>query len=525
MPSWTRGGWALLSLVFACPWLQATDTTTPAHNPTTKQPNIVVILADDLGYGDVRAFHPNGKIATPHLDKLAAQGMIFTDAHSGSAVCTPTRYGLLTGRYCWRTPLQSGVLWGYSPRLIEPGRATIAELLRAQGYHTTCIGKWHLGMDWPLQSGGIAQTEKDIRKIDYTKKIANGPTTVGFDSFYGITGSLDMPPFIWIENDHTVGVPTVDKKLVRIGFAHKDFEGVDVLPTIRRKAVATITERAQAKDGKPFFLYLPLNAPHAPILPAADWQGKSGLNAYADFVMQTDAVVGDVLHTLDQNHCADNTLVIFTSDNGCSPQAKFAELLAKKHNPNAHFRGHKADIYEGGHRVPFLVRWPGVVKPGTSCAQLACLTDIFRTVAEAAKVPVPDRAGEDSVSLVPLLRHPEGAAVRESVIHHSINGSFAIRTPRWKLIFCPGSGGWSFPRPGRDDTSTLPSVQLFDMVADVREKQNVAADHPEIVQQLTQLLEKQIADGRSTPGQPSPNTTPVDYLRASREAQRPLKKK
>lgn len=525
MRSWTRCGWTLLGLILATPLASATDTTTSTQTPKTKTPNIVVILADDLGYGDVRALNPNGKIATPHLDKLAAQGMIFTDAHSGSAVCTPTRYGLLTGRYCWRSPLKVHVLWGHSPRLIEPGRATIADLLRTKGYHTACIGKWHLGMDWPLKSGGIAQTDKDIRKIDYTKPIANGPTTVGFDSFYGITGSLDMPPFIWIQNDRTVGVATVDKQLVRVGPAHKDFEGVDVLPGIGRKAVDTITKWGQAQDGKPFFLYLPLSSPHAPILPAADWQGKSGLNAYGDFVMQTDAVVGDVLHALEQAHCADNTLVIFTSDNGCSPQAKFAELLAKKHNPNAHFRGHKADIYEGGHRVPFLVRWPGVVKPGSKSAHLACLNDIFRTAADVAGVSVPDNAGEDSVSLVPLFRHPDGAAVRDSVIHHSINGSFAIRVPRWKLAFCPGSGGWSFPRPGRDDTSKLPAVQLFDMVADVGEKQNRAADHPEIVQRLTRMLEKQIAEGRSTPGQPSQNTTPVDYLQASRAAQQPLKKK
>lgn len=511
----------LFLLGFACSVVHATET--PAQ-PEPKQPNIVVILADDLGYGDVHALNPDGKIATPNLDRLAAHGMTFTDAHSGSAVCTPTRYGLLTGRYCWRSPLKSGVLFGLSPRLIEPGRATIADLLRTRGYHTACIGKWHLGMDWSLQTGGTAQTDSNAWKVDYTRPISNGPRSVGFDSFFGITGSLDMPPFVWIRNEHTVGVPTVEKKWYRAGPAHTDFEAVDVLPELGSKAVDYIHKRAGAADGNPFFLYLPLNAPHAPVVPSAEWKGKSGVNVYTDFVMQTDSVVGNVLQALDREKIAENTLVIFTSDNGCSPTANFAELRQKGHNPSYQFRGHKADIYEGGHRVPFLVRWPGVVKPGSTTAHLACLTDIFRTAAEAGGAKVPDTAGEDSVSLIPLFRNPTGNAVRDSVIHHSINGSFAIRVPRWKLAFCPGSGGWSAPRPGRDDTSSLPPVQLFDLIADVGETRNRIAEHPHVAKRLTQMLEKQITDGRSTPGQPSVNTTPVDYRKAGREAHQPKKK-
>ena len=496
-----------------------------ANLPTLAEagpPNVVVILADDLGYGDVQCLNPAGKIPTPHLDKLAAQGMTFTDAHSGSAVCTPTRYGLLTGRYAWRSPLKSGVLYGYSPRLIEPNRQTIADVLGKAGYHTACIGKWHLGMDWPLKEGGIAKSAGDAKKVDYAQAIANGPTAVGFDQFFGISASLDMPPYIWIQDDHCVGLPTVEKTWIRKGPAHPDFEAIDVLPTLGKKAVEYVTERSN--DEKPFFLYMPLASPHTPILPTDEWKGKSGLNAYADFVMQTDAVVGDVLAALEKAGTAENTLVIFTSDNGCSPQANFKELLAQGHNPSHIYRGHKADIFDGGHRVPFLVRWPGVVKPGSTTAGLACLTDIFRTAADAAGAAVPGTAGEDSVSLVGVLKGETKSTGRESVIHHSINGSFAIREGKWKLNMCPGSGGWSDPRPGRANLSEAEPVQLYDLSADPGEMMNLASQETETVARLTQLLERQAMSGRSTPGPESKNTTPVDVRKAGLNAMKPRKK-
>lgn len=497
----------------------------------TKHPNIVYILADDLGYGDVRCLNPQGKITTPHLDRLAAAGMIFTDAHSSSAVCTPTRYGLLTGRYNWRSRLKSGVMGGMSPPLIEPGRLTVPAFLQQQGYHTACIGKWHLGFEWSRRPDTAPFTDgiekgADGWRVDFSKAIARGPNAYGFDYFFGLAASLDMVPYAFIENDRVTKVPTVDKAFpmmsgrtngaTRKGPAAADFEAIDVLPTLTRRAVAYINERAgDAKSGRPFFLYVPLNAPHTPIAPSKEWQGKSGLNPYADFVMETDARVGEVLDALDRSGVAGNTLVIFTSDNGCSPEAKFPELLSKGHNPSAQFRGTKADIFEGGHRVPFFVRWPVRVKPGTTSGQLICLNDLFATCADLLGAKLPDNAAEDSVSLLPALEGRATTPIREALVHHSINGAFAIRQGSWKLELCADSGGWSAPRPGSPAAKSLPAPQLYDLAADLAETNNVARAHPEVVARLTQLLEKYAADGRSTPGAAQPNTTPVVIHRAA----------
>ncbi len=514
-------GFALLFLSWAL--ADVGGSVCRAAEPASK-PNVVYILADDLGYGDVRCLNPAGKIATPNMDRLAAAGMTFTDAHSSSSVCSPTRYGILTGRYNWRSPLKSAVLGGYSRRLIEPGRLTVPALLKQHGYQTACIGKWHLGMDWPLQAGGFAQDYADGWKVDYTKPIQNGPTSVGFDSYFGISASLDMPPYLYIENNRSQVVPTVEKTWIRKGPAHADFEAIDVLPSLTQKALAFIDRQApQAKQGRPFFLYLPLNAPHTPILPTPPWQGKSGINAYADFVMQVDATVGQILDALGRAGVAENTLVIFTSDNGCSPMANFAELAAKGHHPSYHFRGHKADIYDGGHRIPFLVRWPAGVKAGTTSDQLICLTDLLATCAALVGAKLPDHAGEDSVNLLPALLGETTRPLREAVVHHSVDGSFAIRQGRWKLALCPGSGGWSFPRPGRDDASKLAPVQLYDLAADIGEKNNVQDKHPEVVARLTRLLEQYVADGRSTPGAPQKNTGEVDIWKAGKAAQQPPK--
>jgi arylsulfatase A len=467
----------------------------------SKHPNIIYILADDLGYGDVKSCNPESKIETPYIDSLAADGMLFTDAHSGSAVCTPTRYGVLTGQYAWRSRLKSGVLGGYSPHLIPTGRETVGSMLRKKGYHTACIGKWHLGMDW-------APTEKTQKEepanygpmnVDYTKAITNGPNSVGFDYFFGISASLDMPPFIYIENDKTVGVPTTEKKWMRKGPAHVDFEAEDVLPDITAKAVKYISERGHDAAQKPFFLYFPLNSPHTPIVPKAEFQGKSGIGAYGDFVCQTDWVVGEILTALEDNGLTENTLIIFTSDNGCSPQAKFEDLAKLGHNPNYKFRGNKADIYEGGHRVPFLVKWPGIVKAGSRSDQTICLVDLLATVADIVKVTRDNSTGEDSVSLLPALNGTDGGKpLREATVHHSINGSFAIRQGKWKLCECPGSGGWSNPRPGKATKGMLP-LQLFDLESDLGETKNVAEANPEVVKSLQALLEKYRTEGRSTP--------------------------
>ncbi len=515
----------LALLCFAASYLNAA-----AAEPD--QPNIIFILADDLGYGDVGCLNPQGKIATPNFDRLAREGLMLTDAHGGSAVCTPTRYGIMTGRYAWRSRLQSGVLGGLSPRLIESNRLTVADLLKSNGYHTACIGKWHLGMDWvklPGKSVSELNIEKpeQVHNVDYAQPITQGPNSVGFDSYFGISASLDMVPYTFIQNDRVWMLPTEDRDFAmflgrdkprcRKGPAAPGFEVEHLLPELTKRAIAYVDERAaKAKSGKPFFLYLPLASPHTPIAPTSPWQGRSKLNAYADFVMETDEAVGKLLAALDRHQLSENTLVILTSDNGCSPQADFSELVSKGHNPSYVFRGHKADIYEGGHRIPLLARWPARVKAGGKSEQLACLTDFMATCAEITGAKLPDNAAEDSFSLLPALTGQSSAAipadkiVRTSIVHHSINGSFAIREGNWKLCLCPGSGGWSSPRPGKDKDDQLPQVQLFDLAADIAETKNLQSDHPEIVQRLTALLEKYVADGRSTSGQQQPNTvTPV----------------
>lgn len=501
------------------------------------KPNVIVILADDLGYGDVRALNENGKIATPHFDKLAAAGMVFTDAHTGSSVCSPTRYGLITGRYAWRSKLQSFVLGGLSPRLIEPGRETLASMLKKHGYHTACVGKWHMGMNWNLKPGTSVseltiESREQVFNVNYDQPIADGPNAVGFDTYYGISASLDMVPYTFIENTRVTKLPTEDRDFplmlgremgrCRKGPTAPGFEVEQVLPELTRYACEYIKGRAQgAKNGQPFFLYLPLASPHTPIAPTKEWQGKSGLNYYGDFVMQTDAAVGELLQTLSQQGLADDTLVILTSDNGCSPQADFPALLAKGHNPSYKFRGHKADIYEGGHRVPFLVRWPGKVAPGSTTRQLTCLTDIMATVAEIVGEKLGEATAVDSFSFLPVLKGDASPTTRQNVIHHSINGAFAIREGDWKLCLCPGSAGWSAPRPGRDDTTGLPPVQLFQLGEDVGETNNRQATEAETVKRLTKRLEDQVAAGRTTPGAPQKNAVEVDIWRGGKATPAP----
>jgi arylsulfatase A-like enzyme len=511
---WMRLNSAITGCCLALALGHVASASAPARAP---RPSIVYILADDLGYGDVRCFNGRGKIATPHLDRLAAAGMRFTDAHSSSSVCTPTRYGILTGRYNWRSSLRWGVLFGYSSHLIEAGRLTVPEFLRQNGYRTACIGKWHLGMDWPRKQGEPSAEIATGWEIDYKKPIKNGPTTVGFDDYFGISGALDMPPFVFIARDHTVGLPTVEKTWVRTGPAAADFDAQDVLPRLVRSSASFIEKNAAAaRAGQPFFLYVPLSAPHTPIVPTREWRGKSGLNSYGDFVMQVDHAVGQILASIDRAGLGRETLVIFTSDNGCSPVAEYPELLAKGHDPSAGFRGTKADIFEGGHRVPFIVRWPGKVRAGTMSNELVCLNDLFATCAEIVGARLPDAAAEDSVSMLPAFLGTLSRPLHEAVVHHSFYGSFAIRQGRWKLALCPDSGGWSHPWPFSDEADGLPEVQLYDLGADPRERRNLQAEHPEIVDRLTRLLEKYVANGRSTPGRAQPNNGPPVIIQRRR---------
>jgi arylsulfatase A len=350
--------------------------------------------------------------------------------------------------------------------------------------------------------------------VDFARPIADGPTTLGFDTYHGISASLDMPPYVYIDDDRFAGVPTTTRKYIREGLATEDFHAVDVLPATTSKTVEFIEARARANAAEgdkpaPFFVYMPLSAPHTPIVPTKKFEGKSGLNGYGDFVMQVDDSVGQVMAALDRAGLAEDTLIIVTSDNGCSPQADFELLGQKGHYPSYVFRGMKSDIFEGGHRIPFIARWPGRVKPGSRCDQTICLTDLLATCAEILGVTLPDDAGEDSVSILPALEGRAAGPLREATVHHSINGSFSIRRGKWKLELCGDSGGWSEPKPRSKVAEALPPIQLYDMSADLGEQNNVHAEHPEVVAELTALLKRYIDQGRSTPGKPQTNDREV----------------
>ncbi|WP_372897781.1 arylsulfatase [Stieleria sp.] len=512
-PSPLRSGIATLVLAVVAS-MTAFPNARSLQAASSDRPNIIFILADDQGFGDVGALNPESKIPTPNIDRIAAEGMIFGDAHTSSSVCTPTRYSVLTGRYHWRTHLQKGVLGGFSPPLISPGRLTIASMLKSQGYKTAGIGKWHLGWDWPLKGDGTADDGGDFSKpyakgwdVDYEGEIKNGPNDLGFDYFFGISASLDMPPYVFVRNRVPTEKATVEKAFNRKGPAGANFEAVDVLPTFTEETVRFIDENADSEQ--PFFIYFPLNAPHTPIVPTDQWRGKSGINVYGDFTMQVDATVGQVLEALDKNNIADETLIVFTTDNGCSPAAKINELEAAGHDQNYIYRGHKADIYEGGHRVPFVVRWPGKVEPGSRTEHLIGQIDFLATAADITGATIPSDGAEDSVSFLPTLLGQAQQPPRQSIISQSIGGQFAIRDGDWKLCLCPGSGGWSSPRPGRHDMSNMPPMQLYDLASDPGEENNLIAEHPDRVKEMKAMLRKAIDDGRTTPGEKLANDAEI----------------
>ncbi len=474
------------------------------------KPNIVYILADDMGYGDISHLNKRAAFRTPCFDKLCQEGLHFTDAHAASAVCTPSRYSILTGRYNFRSTLKESVYEGFDTPLIEPHRKTVASYLQEQGYKTACIGKWHLGLEWSLHDN----TNKE--SVDYTKPLQNTPIDHGFDYFYGISASLDMPPYVYIENREVLGVPktviepelntevALCKQWFRPGVIGEGFVHEEVLPNCTERVLEKIEEYQE----EPFFIYFPLSAPHTPILPTKEFQGLSGTNEYGDFVLMCDAVVGQVQQKLKELGLDENTILIYTSDNGCSPMANYPELAQYGHNPSYIFRGTKADIYEGGHRIPLLVSWPKVIAPASRSDEPVCLTDLFATLVDIFGDTLPDNVAEDSVSNLSIWRgEPRTEPLREALVHHSINGSFSIRKGDWKLEMCPDSGGWSKPTPG-SLPANAPPVQLYHMKTDVREQYNVYDQYPEVVAELRNLLIQYILNGRSTPGAAQKNTGP-----------------
>lgn len=475
------------------------------------RPNIVVILADDLGYGDPGCYNPQSKIPTPHLDRLAAQGLRLTDAHAAAAVCSPSRYGLLTGQYPWRTRPSGGALGPWAAPIIAPDRLTLPKLLQQHGYVTACIGKWHLGWTWPTKDGQSPHTGADnLSNVDFSKPIADGPITRGFDYYFG-TCVPNYPPYCFIENDRTVGLPSEPSTDFEFpGPKVPGWKQEYILPELTRRAVSYI--ESMASSNKPFFLYFPLTSPHHPILPTAEFRGKSGAGDYGDFVVHTDWTVGQVLAALDRTKQTENTLVIFTSDNG--PEITRKNVLGTKvvmaigaydriqkydHASMGPLRGIKYEAWEGGHRVPFLARWPGRIKPGAVSGELVCQTDLLATIAGIVGDKLPANSGEDSWNALPVLL--EGKGGRSAAVLASAVRPLAVRQGDW--VWLNVSGGvkpepdW-FQQQRGYTSSTYPS-QLYNLRADLPQSRNCFAEQPEKVRELSDLLEKYKSEGRSTP--------------------------
>lgn len=479
-------------------------------------PNVVVILADDFGVGDIQSHYPDNKISTPHLDQLVQQGMSFTDAHSSSAVCSPTRYGLLAGRYNWRTRLQEWVIAAYEPPLIAAERPTLPGFLQKQGYNTACIGKWHLGWNWPgPQESRMTEQRNGLAFLQwyFTKPINGGPLDRGFDSFFGVD-LPNLPPFTYIENRRTVPLPSskfqadpAEGIVLPNRFAGTagapDFSLQDILPTITARAVQYVEE--QAKREQPFFLYFSLTSPHEPVVPSEHFRGKSGIAPIADFVMETDWSVGQVMQALEKSGISDDTMVIFTADNGHSHYTGWQQLVNAGHLPSGPYRGHKGDIWEGGHRVPLVVRWPQKVAAGSSSEQIVCLTDLFATCADVVGAQLPSNGAEDSLSFLPALRGKANGESRTSIVSHSNFGEFAYREGPWKLIFKNAENNLEKSR----GKQTVP--QLYNLDSDIAEKNDVSSADKQIVRKMTANLQRLIEDGATRPDLQAANDTNVDF--------------
>lgn len=455
-----------------------------------QKPNIVFVLCDDLGWGDLDCYNSRSAIPTPNANRLAAQGMRWTDMHSSDAVCTPSRYSVLTGRYCWRTVLKRGVTEGYSPALIEPHRMTVASMLKAEGYYTAGVGKWHLGL------GSDART-------DYSKPLHPVPTDVGFDYYFGIPTSLDMPPYLYFENDRVIEQPTsstpgsTDRGAFwRAGDMAPHFNFQQVVPTVTDKAVEIIKVRG-AKPAQPFFLYVAMPSPHTPWLPRPEYKGKSRAGAYGDYVAETDDMLGRIMAQVDACGLTSNTLFIFTSDNGAD--WRLDDQARYEHRANADWRGQKADIWEGGHRIPFIARWPGHIRAGSVADELGCLSDFMATAAAITGTTLPHDAAEDSFNQLPVLLGNTRRSLRDSLVDHSWDGMFSIQEGDWKLELGLGSGGWSSKPEHVDPVPGGPKGQLYNLAEDPREEHNVYQEHLEIVDRLTKLLEKLQNQGYSRP--------------------------
>ncbi|HEY5912479.1 MAG TPA: arylsulfatase [Verrucomicrobiae bacterium] len=509
----------LAAVALWAPLAEPSAADTPRSNA-----NIVYILADDLGYGDVGCYNTGSKIPTPNLDRLAGEGIRFTDAHAPDAVCTPTRYGLLTGRYSFRSRMKSGVLPPWGAPLIEEGRLTVPALLRQHGYATACIGKWHLGWQWPTKDGEPPSSRDGVGNVDFMKPIPGGPTTRGFDTYFGVD-LPNYPPYCFIENERTVGIPAVAAPMERGGFNRpgpmvSDWKLVNILPELTRRAVDHIERSAGLGRDRPFFLYFPLTAPHYPVVPTPEFKGRSQAGEYGDFVAQVDGTVGAVLDALKRTGLATNTLVIFTSDNGpecveIDPGA-YDRVRMYGHRSMDGLRGVKRDTWEGGHRVPFLARWPGHIPAGAVSDETTCHVDFMATCVAVLGATLPRDAGEDSYNILPaLLGEKRDRPIREATVLHGGDGKFAIRQGDWVLIDAPtgsGNGRRGEPewfRQERGYETNTAAGGLYNLRSDLPQRSNLYRQKPEIAARLKALLEKYKTEGRSAPWPARSNTPPT----------------
>lgn len=457
-----------------------------------QKPNIIFILADDMGYGDASCYRAK-KIHTPHIDRLAEEGIRFIDAHSSSAVCTPSRYSVITGRYCWRSSLKNGVLGGHGRPIIEKDRTTAASILKENGYKTAAFGKWHLGLDWVVKPDHELKKEfdgiqeKDPFMYDYSKPFSGGPTELGFNYFYGIAGSLDMPPYCFLENDQTIGIPDREKKHYypqqRKGLQTEDWDDLNVDRTFVSKAKEYIKKQVSEKPDQPFFTYLALAAPHRPCLPPDFIKDKSRAGNRGDMVTLVDWAVGEIDNTLKKLGIKDNTLLVFTSDNGARPCDVDGNMYG--HKSCGDLRGYKADIWDGGHREPFIISWPGMIKNSQTSDALVSLMDFTATCADIVGYNLDENEAEDSISLLPIITGMK-KEVRQSLVHHSFDGMFSLRKGNWKYIEGLGSGGFSIPKRYQDD---ILKGQLYDLSQDPREISNLYLHKPDIVKTLQEELD------------------------------------
>ncbi|WP_289053780.1 sulfatase family protein [Carboxylicivirga marina] len=495
-----------LYLLLASCWLTLGACNSNTSKKTDK-PNIIIIYADDMGYGDLNCQNPNSKIPTPNLDKLASEGMLFTDAHSSSGICSPSRYALLTGKYHWRT--RHNIVNSFGKPFFKESDVTLPQILKTKGYTTACIGKWHLGWHWPFKNGpsGEIKTRNKTQKvythndIDWTQAIGGGPLDRGFDYYFG-DGTINFPPYVWIENDRVVEAPTEEMNPGKVGFETKEgkwefrpgpkvagWNPYDVLPTLTTKTVEWIEKQDQ---NTPFFLYLPLPSPHAPIIPNDEFDGKSQAGGYGDFMFQTDWVIGEVLKTLKNKGLEENTIVIFSSDNGPENYA-WARTDKYNHYSMGDFRGLKRDVWEGGHHVPFIIKWPGHIEANSISKEVISQVDVMATLAAITSTTLPANAAPDSYDLRAVIKKESyKTPLREATIHNTMPNIWGIRKGDWVYINHSSGGLKKMPAAFMQqngykefDTKGL----LFNMVKDPEQRINLYKQYPEIIMEMDSLLQ------------------------------------